>query len=328
VTSTTTTVTLPDRRRAAARRPNGSNRTRPVWEERPTAAGQFGKGTVLTVVLAVVIVPLWAIVVTSLSSAQTVAKAGGDLVLVPHGITFNAYDEILHNPTVTHSVLVSFAVTAVGTAFSMTVSILCAYGLSRARSLGHRVFLMAMIFTMFFSGGIIPGFLVVSSLGGYDQYWSLILPSSISVFNILIMRGFYQAASGELIDAARIDGAGDWRILWSVVLPTTKAVTAVMTLFYAVGYWGSWFNVLLYMDFDNAKWPLSYVLYEYVLQGQQMPGTAVAGGSVGAAQAASAPSPFAIQMAVVVLTLIPILVVYPFVQKHFTKGMLTGAIKG
>lgn len=301
---------------------------RPVWEEQPTAAGQFGKGTVLTVVAALVIVPLWAVVVTSLSSAQTVAKAGGVLVLVPHGFTLNAYSAIFRDSTITHAVLVSVAITVIGTAFSMTISILCAYGLSRARSLGHRLFLTAMIFTMFFSGGIIPSFLVVSELRGYDQYWALIVPSSISVFNILIMRGFYQAASGELIDAARIDGAGEWRILWSVVLPTTKAVTAVMTLFYAVGYWGSWFNVLLYMDFDNTKWPLAYVLYQYVIQGTSIPGTAVAGGAQGAIQAANAPSTLAISMAVVVLMLIPILIIYPFIQRHFTKGMLTGAIKG
>ncbi|HEY3870515.1 MAG TPA: carbohydrate ABC transporter permease [Actinocrinis sp.] len=321
-----TTNVLGGRGPAAAPRQRAKGRA--VWEEQPTKVGQFGKGTVLTVVAALVIVPLWAVVMTSLSSAQTIAKAGGVLVLVPHGVTWNAYAAIFRDPTITHAVLVSVVITVVGTAFSMTVSILCAYGLSRARSFGHRTFLVAMIFTMFFSGGIIPTFLVVSELHGYDNYWALILPSSISVFNILIMRGFYQAASGELIDAARIDGANEFRILWSVVLPTTKAVTAVMTLFYAVGYWGSWFNVLLYMDFDNGKWPLAYVLYQYVIQGSSIPGTAVAGGAQGALQAANAPSELAISMAVVVLMLVPILLIYPFIQRHFTKGMLTGAIKG
>src|SRR5207302_4163256 len=120
-----------------------------------------------------------------------------------------AYREIFANGVVTRAVVLSFAITFFGTAVSMTVSILCAYGLSRSRSFGHRFFLTVMIFTMFFSGGIIPGFLVVSELHGYDQYWALILPSSVSVFNILIMRGFYQAAAQDLIDAARIDGAGE-----------------------------------------------------------------------------------------------------------------------
>jgi putative aldouronate transport system permease protein len=273
-----------------------------------------------------VVLPLYAIVLTSISSEGAITRAGGSLVLVPDGLSLGAYRQIFANGVVTRAVLVSFGVTFVGTVLSMTVSILCAYGMSRARSFGHRFFLSAMIFTMFFSGGLIPGFLVVSELHGYDQYWALILPSAVSVFNILIMRGFYQATAQDLIDAARLDGAGESRILWSVVLPTTKAVTAVMTLFYAVGYWGSWFNVLLYMPFDNSKWPLSYVLYEYVNLGTKMPGMGT--GGVGTNVQHQIAPPFAISMAVVVLTLIPILVVYPFLQKHFTKGMLTGAIKG
>ena len=299
---------------------------RAVWEEQPSFIGQFGKGAVLTVVVLAVVLPLYAIILTSLSSEGAITRAGGSLVLVPDGLSLSAYREIFANGVVTRAVVVSFGITAVGTAVSMTLSILCAYGLSRARSVGHGFFLGMMIFTMFFSGGLIPGFLVVTQLHGYDQYWALILPSCISVFNILIMRGFYQATARDLIDAARIDGAGEWRILWSVVLPTTKAVTAVMTLFYAVGYWGSWFNTLLYTPFDNSKWPLSYVLYEYVNLGAKMPG--MDSGGSGADIQHQAAAPFAISMAVVVLTLIPILVIYPFVQKHFTKGMLTGAIKG
>ena len=324
----TFTSPVPGRR---GRTPAGNLPRRPakgraVWEERPTLVGQFGKGVVLTGVVLAVVVPLYAIVLTSFSSEGAINRAGGSLVVVPDGLSLGAYREIFSNSVVTHAVLVSFGITAVGTAVSMTLSVLCAYGLSRARSVGHRFFLGAMIFTMFFGGGLIPGFLVVTELHGYDNYWALILPSCLSVFNILIMRGFYQATAQEMIDAARIDGAGEWRILWSVVLPTTKAVTAVMTLFYAVGYWGSWFNTLLYMPFDNNKWSLSFVLYQYVTLGSKLPGTDAGGGGVAVAHQVA--PPFAISMAVVVLTLVPILVVYPFLQKHFTKGMLTGAIKG
>src|SRR2546423_10600682 len=286
--------------------PRKRSKGRPVWEEPPTLIGRFGKSTVLTVVVLAVVVPLYAIVLTSVSTEGAITRAGGSLVLVPDGLSLGAYRQIFSNGVVSRAVVVSILITAVGTAISMVLSILCAYGLSRARSVGHRFFLSMMIFTMFFGGGLIPGFLVVTSLHGYDQYWALILPSCISVFNILIMRGFYQATAQEMIDAARIDGAGDWRILWSVVLPTTRAVTAVMTLFYAVGYWGSWFNTLLYMPFDNDKWPLSYVLYEYVNVGAKMPGLDTAG--TGAAVAHQVAPPFAISMAVVVLTLVPILV--------------------
>jgi putative aldouronate transport system permease protein len=325
--STLSTASAPGRRESPAGNvPRKRAKGHAVWEERPTLVGQFGKGVVLTVVVLAVVLPLYAIVLTSFSSEGAITRAGGSLVVIPDGLSLGAYREIFSDGVVTRAVVVSVGITVVGTAVSMALSILCAYGLSRARSFGHRFFLGAMIFTMFFGGGLIPGFLVVSELHGYDNYWALILPSCLSVFNILIMRGFYQATAQEMIDAARIDGAGEWRILWSIVLPTTKAVTAVMTLFYAVGYWGSWFNTLLYMPFDNNKWSLSYVLYEYVNLGTKMPGVDTSG--AGATVQHQVASPFGISMAVVVLTLIPILIVYPFLQKHFTKGMLTGAIKG
>jgi multiple sugar transport system permease protein/putative aldouronate transport system permease protein len=166
---------------------------------------------------------------------------------------------------------------------------------------------------------------VVAALGGYVSFWSLILPGAVSVFNILILRAFFSGTAQELIDAAKIDGAGDWRTLWSVVLPTSKAVMAVMTLFYAVGYWNTFFNALLYLP-DNNKWPLQMIIYTYTLQGSSMPGTGITntGQYFGHQQIA----PLSIQMAVVTLTLLPILLVYPFVQRHFTKGVLLGAVKG
>jgi putative aldouronate transport system permease protein len=243
---------------------------------------------------------------------------------VPHRVTFESYRQIFGNRLILHAVLVSLAVTLIGTALSMIVTVLCAYGLSRRDSLGHRTILMILIVTMFFSGGLIPTFLVVSALGGYDNYWSLILPGAVSVFNIIVMRGFFMNTAQDLIDAARIDGAGEWRILRSVVLPISRAVVAVITLFYAVGYWNSFFNALLYLP-DNGKWPLQMIVYTYTLLGAPTPGSGVARGQVSGAQALA---PLSIQMAVVTLTLIPILVVYPFVQRHFVKGMLIGAIKG
>ncbi len=297
---------------------------RPVWEERPGAVGQASKGTVLAVILALIVVPVYSVVLTSLSSAGAINRAGG-MVLVPDGLTLNSYRQMLTSGPVGRALVVSLGITLVGTAVSMTVSILCAYGLSRSRSLGHRFLLMILVITMFVSGGLIPTFLVVNSLGGYDQYWALILPSAVSVFNILVLRSFYSGTAADLIDAARMDGAGEWRILRSVVLPTSRAVTAVITLFYAVGYWNSFFNVMLYMPADSSKWPLQYVLYEYVNLGMSMPGQTNAGYGNSMGQQTS---PLGLQMAVVVLTLIPIALATPFLQKHFAKGMLTGAIKG
>ena len=298
--------------------------TRPAWEEPQGPAFRAAKGLTLVVVVAVILVPLYSIVLTSFSTQAAINEAGG-LVTVPKGLTIEAYRQIFTNQLITHSLVVSLAITVVGTVLSMVVSVLCAYGLSRHGTFMHRPILLFLVITMFFSGGLIPTFLVVTALGGYGQYWTMILPSAVSVFNILVLRGFFSSTSPELLDAARMDGAGEWRILWSVVMPTSRAVLAVITLFYAVGYWNSFFNALLYLP-DNGKWPLQMILYTYTLQGSTMPGT----GTTGTGQYAGHQviAHLSLQMAVVTLTLIPILVVYPFVQRHFTKGMLIGAVKG
>ena len=292
---------------------------RPAWEETPSRAGLAGKGIALTFACLAILFPLWIVVVTSLSSRKTINDAGG-LVMVPKGITFVAYKELLSGGQVTRAALISILVTLVGTLFSMAVSVLCAYGLSRSGSLGHRWILMLLLATMFFSAGLIPTYLLVQSLGLTDSYLALILPSAISVFNILVLRGFFMEISPELIDSARIDGAGDLRILWRIVMPLSRAVLAVITLFYAVGYWSAWFNASLYLN-DQDMMPLQNVMIQLV-QKQEAP--------VGLSQAIRTGqlSGLAIQMAVMVMALLPVAVLSPFVQKHFRKGMLTGAIKG
>jgi multiple sugar transport system permease protein/putative aldouronate transport system permease protein len=307
--------------RASSRRPT----SRPLWQEPATPAGQAAKTGTILVMLALVVVPLYTVVLTSFSTQASINIAGG-LVIWPHGLTLSAYQEIIGGGVVGRALVISLVITTVGTAFSMLITILAAYGLSRAHSFGHRTMLMIMLITMFFNGGIIPLFLVVSALGGYDQYWALIAPSAVSVFNIIVMRSFFSNVATDLIDSARIDGASDWRILTKVVLPTSKAVTAVIALFYAVGYWNSWFNILLFMPADSSKWPLQMVMYNYVTQGMAMAGgsTNIVGQNLGHQQVAA----LSLQMAVVALTLVPIVIVYPFVQKHFTKGVLLGAIKG
>ncbi|MGA5041432.1 carbohydrate ABC transporter permease [Streptomyces capoamus] len=292
---------------------------RPAWEEEPSKAGLAGKALVLSLACLAVLLPLWIVVVTSLSSRRTIDEAGG-LVIVPRGITFIAYQELLGGGQVTRAAVVSTLVTLAGTLFSMTVSVLCAYGLSRTGSLGHRWILMVLLATMFFSAGLIPTYLLVQSLGLTDTYLALILPSAVSVFNILVLRGFFMGISQELLDSARIDGAGDLRILWQIVVPLSRAVLAVITLFYAVGYWSAWFNASLYLN-DQDKMPLQNVMIQLV-QRQQQPvglGQAIRTGQL---------SGLAVQMAVMVMALLPVAVLSPFVQKHFKKGMLTGAVKG
>lgn len=274
------------------------------------------------VIAGVVLYPLYTIVLTSISTQPTINAAGG-LVSVPGEVTLAAYRQILSGGIVTRATLVSIGITTVGTLLSTTVSVLCAFGLSRPTSVGHRPILFLLLATMFFGAGMIPTYLLVSHLGLIDSYWSLILPSAVSAFNVLILRNFFMGIDRGITDAARIDGAGEWRVLGQIVLPMSKAVTAVVALFYGVGYWNAFFNAMLYIN-DNAKWPLQLVLRSYVLQGVTLPGSGVGQVDVAAGAVTGLP----VKMAVVVMAIIPVLIVYPFVQRHFTKGVIFGAIKG
>ncbi|MEU4168173.1 carbohydrate ABC transporter permease [Streptomyces sp. NPDC026665] len=292
---------------------------RPPWEEVPSKAGLAGKGITLTLAAFAILFPLWIVVVTSLQSKKTIDAAGG-LVVVPKGVTLVAYRELLTGGQVQRAALVSVGVTVAGTLFSMAVSVLCAYGLSRVGSLGHRWFLMLLLATMFFGAGLIPTYLLVQALGLTDTYLALILPSAVSVFNILVLRAFFMGISPELVDSARIDGAGDWRILWTIVMPLSRAVLAVISLFYAVGYWSAWFNASIYLT-DQDMMPLQNVMIQLVQKQERPVGLATQINTGGL-------SPLAVQMAVMVMALLPVAVLSPFVQRHFKKGMLTGAVKG
>ena len=299
-------------------RPRRSGPSRPAWEEEPGIATKAGKVVILTLVVLAVLGPLYTILLTSISSQGTITQAGG-LVLIPGEFSLDAYRQILNGGVVTRAVLVSVCITVTGTLLSMVVSILCAYGLSRPGSFAHTPILFTLLITMFFSAGMIPSYLLVSGLGLINSYWALILPSAVSVFNIIILRGFFMGIDRGILDSARIDGASEWRILAQIVLPMSKAVTAVIALFYGVGYWNAFFNAVLYIN-DSSKNPLQVVLRSYVLQGVSVPGQIDVGQGV-------APS-LALQMAVIVIAMVPILMVYPFVQKHFTKGVMIGAVKG
>lgn len=295
-------------------------RQRPSWEEEPTRIGLTAKAVILAIALLAILFPVWIVLITSLSDAGTIAKTGG-LVVWPDGITFDAYRELLSGGQVARAMAVSIGVTLVGTAFSMTISVFAAYGLTRMGSLWHRPILFTMLLTMFIGGaGIIPTYLLIQELGLMNSYAALILPMAVNVFNILVLRAFFMNVGQELIDSARIDGAGEFRILFRIVLPLSRAVLAVISLFYAVGYWGNWFAGFIYIQ-DQDKLPLQNVLYQIVLRGERPTGMSevIAGGQI--------PS-IAVQTAVMILALLPVAIISPFVQRHFKKGMLIGAIKG
>ncbi|GAA1606682.1 carbohydrate ABC transporter permease [Catellatospora bangladeshensis] len=302
---------------ARARRRN----RRPAWEEPPTVAGQLVKGAVLTGVVLAVLIPVWSILVTSFSSRQAIADAGG-MVFRPRDFDLSAYVLIFTRGEVSRAVWNSMFVTVTGTLLALVCTVLAAYGLSRPGSLFHRPLLLFFLITFLIGPGLIPSYVVVTSLGLKDSHWSLILPAAVNAFNLIVVRQFFMGIPGELIDSARIDGAGEWRILTRIVLPLSKAVVAVVGLFYAVGYWNMYFNAVLYLN-NSEDHVVQQVLQAYILAGQSPAG-------IGSPPALgfNAPPSLAVKMAVVVVVLIPIVIVYPFIQRHFTKGVITGALKG
>lgn len=287
------------------------------------AAGPFEKvfkATVLTVACSLVIVPFLGIISTSLAPPEQVTEAGG-FVLFPRDIDLTAYRSILSGGVVSRALLISIFVTGMGTLLSLVLTATLAWALSRRGTVANRHMLLLVLVSLLFAPGLIPTYLVVRQFDLIDSLWALILPTAVSAFNVIVVRAFFVNLPEELIDAARIDGASEWGIFRRIALPLSRAVLAVVGLFYGVNYWNAFFNALLYLN-DAAKWPLQMVLRTYVVNGTEM-GTSEMGAAVEAA-----PPQTTIQMAILVISIVPIVLVYPFLQRHFTKGVLTGAVKG
>jgi putative aldouronate transport system permease protein len=294
---------------------------RSTIDDVPTIPTRALKGIVLLLCCAVVIIPFIGVISTSIASQAHVTNSGG-FVLWPDGLNLASYKSIFNGGVVQRALLVSVVITLGGTLVSLAGSTMLAYSLSRSGSFGQRPILLIVLFSVLFSPGLIPNYLVVKEFGLLDSLLALILPTAINGFNVIVLRAFFMGIPDSVIDSARIDGAGDFRIFWSIVLPLSRAVLAVIGLFYAVGYWNAFFNAMLYIN-DTAKWPLQLVLRTYVINN-----TEISGGDLGGASADQLPPQESIQMAILVVSLVPILIVYPFLQRHFTKGMLTGAVKG
>lgn len=297
----------------------------PTPRPRPirNGAGPFEKAfkaVVLTIACALVVIPFIGILSTSIAPAEQVTDAGG-FVLFPREIDLTAYRSILSGGVVTRALLISIFVTGVGTLLSLALTATLAWALSRRGTVANKQMLLLVLVSLLFAPGLIPTYLVVRQFDLIDSLWALILPTAVSAFNVIVVRAFFVNLPEELIDAARIDGASEWQIFRRIALPLSKAVLAVVGLFYGVGYWNAFFNALLYLN-DASKWPLQMVLRTYVINGTEM-GTAEMGQAVEAA-----PPQTTIQMAILVISIVPIVLVYPFLQRHFTKGVLTGAVKG
>lgn len=291
----------------------------PPWMERPSRVARGGKAVLLALIAFVMIFPFVYVIAVSFSSYKDVVQGG--LILWPAHPTLEAYRAIFRGGIVTHALWVSIGLTMVGTAVNMVMTVTLAYGLSRPGVPGSRFVVVIVLFTLLFSAGIIPNYLLVKQLGLINSYGSLILPGAINAFNLVIVRQFFMNLPAELLESARLDGANDLGILLRIMLPLSKPVLAVIALFYGVAHWNDFFAATLYLN-DAHKWPIQLVLRQYVLQGSAL------ASAVTIDPSQPPPPPQTIQMAVVVVATVPILLVYPFLQKYFTRGVLTGAIKG
>ena len=236
----------------------------------------------------------------------------------PQVWTTVSYESIFGTPAFPRALLTTIVVTLVGTALQLALTVSMAYPLSRRDLPGRRVLMILVVFTMVFSAGMIPTFLVVKDLGLLDTYWALVLPLAINPFSLIIIRTFFRNLPSELEEAAKIDGAGEVGILLRIVLPLSKPVLATFALFYAVGIWNDFMSPLLYLS-DPSMWTLQIYLRQVTTSAELTAGDIVL---------QEAPPAQGVKFAVIAVATLPILLFYPFLQKHFAKGMLIGSVKG
>lgn len=276
---------------------------------------------VLTVVVVVTLYPFVTIVARSLSDNAYIVS--GEVNLVPRGFNVAAYKAVMSDPTFWTSYRNTVVYTAVATAVSLVLTTCYAYVLSKTHLKGRSVLVGIAVFTMFFSGGLIPNYVLVTSLGLKNSVWAIALPNAISVFNLLVMKAFFESLPVELEEAAAVDGLNTYGILLRIVLPLSKAMVATMFLFYAVAFWNSWFAAFLYMDRMDL-FPVTVYLRNLIAGATDA--TSTAGGLGSATDVVQ--SAATIQSVTIVLTVLPILAVYPFIQRYFVTGVMLGAVKG
>ncbi|AZS13414.1 carbohydrate ABC transporter permease [Paenibacillus lutimineralis] len=274
----------------------------------------------LAVIAGLMLLPFIHIFAVSFSSLEDVLRK--DFILWPTNWTIDSYKVIFLSKQFIGSLGVTVTITAIGTLVSLILTASMAYALTR-NILGQRVILLMVIFTILFNAGMIPVYLVVKSTGLINSLWALVIPGAISSFNLIVIRQFFLSIPSELSEAALIDGANEVRTFWSVILPLSKPALATFALFYAVGYWNKYFEGILYLN-DARKWPVQVVLRQMVIMNET---TSTVGSDV-MLQLENQPPPVTIQMAAILVATLPILVLYPFLQKHFAKGVMIGSVKG
>lgn len=268
----------------------------------------------------VTLLPFLYVIASSLAASEEVTKH--TFLLFPSKFDFTAYKYIFSTNSISRSLWVSIMITLFGTLTNLMMTSLMAYPLAR-KDMGYRRSVLFLVtFSMIFSGGMIPTFLVVKEVGLMDSYLSLIVPGAISAFYLIVLKNFFQQLPDGLEESAKIDGCNDFQIFYKIILPLSKPALATLTLFYAVSHWNSYFSAVLYIN-DASKWPIQVLLRQIVILSQ-----GGFGDSTQFSDSFVVPPAVTIKMAVIVVSMMPILCVYPFLQKHFAKGLYLGSIKG
>ena len=274
--------------------------------------------TLLFLIALITFLPFIHVVGSSFATSAEIASS--KFLLFPTKFSLDAYRYIISTDTIFKALFVSIIVTVGGTVWSMLLSILTAYGLSRRDLVGRRFINFIIVFTLLFNGGMIPTFLVVQQTGLLNSLWSLIIPVSINAFNMIILRSFFMNLPVGLEESAKIDGANDFSILFRIVIPISLPAIATISLFYAVTYWNTYMHAILYLS-DSAKWPVQVLLRQIVVLASGM-------NYDGAAYTDVPPPEVTVKMATIVVATVPVLLCYPFLQKYFAKGALLGSVKG
>jgi putative aldouronate transport system permease protein len=282
------------------------------WQDRLFNTGIYA---IMAVVGLAAVVPMLYVAAVSVTPYAQVLKNGG-YVLFPSEWTLAAYRKIFGTANLLQSFKVTLFITTVGTAINLLLTALTAYPLSR-KALPHRnVFLFLVVFTMLFGGGLIPTYLVVKATGLLNTIWALIVPTAISSFNVLILKSFFEQLPEELFESARMDGASEALLLFRIVVPLSMPAFVTVGLFYGVGHWNQFFAAIMYLT-DRSLLPLQVVVRDLLMQTIEQ-----------AENPENMVPTVTMQMAAVMVASLPVIIVYPFLQKHFTKGMLLGSIKG
>lgn len=273
----------------------------------------------MCLLILVILIPLLHVVSASFSNPSDYVRHEG-LLWHPLNFTMDAYKAVAKNKNILTGYGNTIFIVVVGTVLSVIMSLVAAYCLSRKNVMWNGVFTMAIVFSMYFSGGMIPFYLVVKGVGLNNSMWSLIFPALINTHNLIVMRTAMVTVPDSLEESAKLDGANHWTILWKIMAPLVKPTLAVICLYYAVSYWNSWFNAMLFIR-DRARYPLQLILREILIQNDTSSMTAGSGADEYLISET-------IQFATIVVSTLPILTIYPFVQKYFVKGVMIGAVKG